>query len=126
MDKKEWEAILERAEKLVALFEKDKDEMVKMYLTENKTLGSHLIKQLKLTKEQRPIFEDIVDLLLCETYRTVLYAIDGSASIGGVQQMYKLYDQEDNLISDCGYLEGAIGNLEAFEDRYTKRKEGKI
>ena len=126
MDKKEWEAIASRAESLVALFEKDKDEMVKMYLTDSDTLANKLIAKMNLTREQKLILDDLVDILVCESYRAVLYALDGCNSIGGIQQAYKIYTEDGSLVSDGGYISGAIGDLEALEDRNTKKKEGKI
>jgi len=35
---------------------------------------------------------------------------DVGTSLGGVQQTYKIYDEQDALISDCGDIESAAWN----------------
>ncbi len=37
---------------------------------------------------------------------TILLGLDGSASIGNAQESFKIFDEDDNLISEGGDLEG--------------------
>ena len=43
-------------------------------------------------------------------FYSVLLGLDGESSIGNTQQTYKIYDEEGNLISDCGELEASAMN----------------
>jgi hypothetical protein len=68
------------------------------------------IEQLNLEEEETEKTRNIVSTLLTDVFYTILLGLDGEANIGGNQQDYKIYDSEDNLISDCGELEA-----EAYE-----------
>jgi hypothetical protein len=48
---------------------------------------------------------EIVSLILNETYYLLLLALDGEASLGGMQMSYKIYDEEQNLLNECGEIE---------------------
>ena len=50
---------------------------------------------------------DLLDLVLTENYYRFLLALDGEASLGNVQNMYQLYDEEGNLLNPCGEIEDA-------------------
>ena len=71
----------------------------------NETTVSTKIASLNLTTDQIPIMRDVVDGLLTDVFYTLLLGLDGTASIGGVQQMYQIHDEDGNLISDFGDLE---------------------
>jgi hypothetical protein len=43
---------------------------------------------------------------LTDSFYTILLGLDGSASIGDSQESLKIYDENNNLISDGGNLEG--------------------
>lgn len=64
------------------------------------------IKDLNLSDEQKEIMKKVVDGILTDVFYTILLGIDGSASIGGFQYGYKLYDEDGNLLTDCGEIEG--------------------
>lgn len=38
---------------------------------------------------------------------TLLLGLDGEASLGNTQITYKLYDENGNLLNECGELEAA-------------------
>jgi len=42
---------------------------------------------------------------LTDSFYTLLLGLDGSASIGDSQKSFKIYDDENNLISEGGDLE---------------------
>ena len=56
--------------------------------------------------EKAELFE-LLDLVLTENYYRLLLALDGEASLGNVQNMYRLYDEEGNLLNPCGEIEEA-------------------
>ena len=63
------------------------------------------IASLNLTRDQLPVMRDIVDGILTDAFYTLLLGLDGAASIGDVQQMYQIRDEEGNPIFDSGDLE---------------------
>ncbi|SDI88004.1 hypothetical protein [Chryseobacterium jejuense] len=74
--------------------------------SEHKTLVSTKIEELNLNKTQTEQLKDIISALLTDTFYTILLGLDGSASIGGSQESFKIYDEKEQLISECGDLEG--------------------
>ena len=74
------------------------DEFAKnFYLEKLNFLKSCFEEQLK----------DVIDTLLTDVFYSLLLGLDGESSIGNTQQTYKIYDEEGNLISDCGELEAS-------------------
>ena len=51
--------------------------------------------------------KEVIDTLLTDIFYSILLGLDGERSIGNIQQTYKIYDEEGNLISDCGELEAS-------------------
>ena len=99
------------AKEFVSIFKKEKDIMLHEYLSMSGTRTSKLISDLKLNNEQKLVMSEIVDSLITDAFYTVLMGLDGEANIGGTQQTYKIYDENGNLISDCGDIEAAMGIL---------------
>ena len=65
------------------------------------------IKEMALSSTQQEQLKDVIDTLLTDVFYSVLLGLDGENSIGNTQQTYKIYDEEGNLISDCGELEAS-------------------
>ena len=68
------------------------------------------IKEMGLTEIQTDQRKEVMDRLLNDVFYSILLGLDGECSIGNTQQTYKIYDEDGNLISDCGELE-----LSAYE-----------
>ena len=69
------------------------------------------IKEMALTEYQTEKLKEVI--------YTILLGLDGESPIGNTQQVYKIYDQDDNLISNCGELEASA--YEYFhEGKYEK------
>ena len=68
------------------------------------------IKEMGLTEIQTDQLKEMIDVLLNDVFYSILLGLDGECSIGNTQQTYKIYDEEGNLISNCGELE-----LSAYE-----------
>lgn len=93
----------------VELFYNDKTEYLRTCLDENSGISvSSKIKSLNLNDEQKQIMAEIVDGILSDVYYSILLGIDGCASIGHHQYSYKLYDEDNNLITSGGQLEGVV------------------
>ncbi|WP_346769515.1 hypothetical protein [Chryseobacterium sp.] len=73
--------------------------------SEYRSLVSTKIEELKLNDIETEKFKKIISYLLDDTFYTILLGLDGSASIGDSQEAFKIYDEEDNLISEGGDLE---------------------
>lgn len=50
---------------------------------------------------------ELLNLVLNENYYTLLLGLDGEAALGNVQSAYKLYDEDGNLLNECGEIEEA-------------------
>ena len=71
------------------------------------------IKEMALTESQTEKLKEVIDILLEDVFYTILLGLDGECPIG------KIYDQDNNLISDCGELEASA--YEYFhEDKYER------
>ena len=75
------------------------------------------IEQLKLDDKQTEILKQILDGVLTDTMYTVLLGLDGCAQIGGIQQMYKIFDEENNELTN--------ENIEGHAYYYFREKESK-
>ncbi len=74
--------------------------------SEYRNLVSVKIEQLNLDFEQTEKFKEVISDVLTDTFYSILLGLDGSASRGNSQQSFKIYDEENNLISEEGDLEG--------------------
>lgn len=104
------------AEEFVKNFYKEKEEIIKNYFSDNSTLTGSKIKQFVQNQEQNQAMKELVSALLNDAFYTILLGLGGSASIGGVQETFKIYDQNGNLISDGG-------EIEAFAYKYFYEKK---
>ena len=76
------------------------------------------IKEMALDSTQQEQLKEVIDRLLTDVFYSVLLGLDGENPIGNTQQTYKIYDEEGNLISDCGELEAS-----AYEYFYERKYE---
>ena len=65
------------------------------------------IKEMALGSTQQEQLKIAIDTLLTDVFYNILLGLDGECSIGSTQQTYKIYNQDGNLISDCGELEAS-------------------
>ena len=97
------------AKVFVNIFKKEKDDLLETFFSESCYMP--LIRELQLNNSKIASLKEIVDLMLTDTLYTLLMGLDGEANIGGVQQTYKIYDENGDLISECGELEAAAYEL---------------
>ncbi len=74
--------------------------------SEYRSLVSAKIEALHLNESQTEKLRDLISDLLTDTFYTLLLGMDGSAAIGTSQESFKIYDENNHLISECGDLEG--------------------
>ena len=75
--------------------------------TEFKTYVSTKIQELNLDEIQNEKLKNIISNVLNDAFYAILLGLDGSGNIGNSkQEVFKIFDESENLISDCGDLEG--------------------
>ena len=90
----------------VQLFHKEKSDLLNIYFNNLKNTEVGLdIESLNLTEDQIDIMKGIIDKVLTDTMYTILLGIEVEASIGGIQQKYKLYDENGDKLTGCGEIE---------------------
>jgi hypothetical protein len=95
-------------EQFVKLCYEEKKTILAEYFNPNSS--SVVGKKISAITEQGISKDDLYDLLnlvLKENYYTLLLGLDGEASLGNTQMTYKLYDENGNLLNECGELEAA-------------------
>lgn len=94
------------AKEFVELFYTEKNNILKLYFDnpQNTEVGLK-IDNLDLTTEQMEKMKSIIDTVLTDAMYTILLGLDGEASIGNVQQIYKIYDEDGYEISNSGEIE---------------------
>jgi hypothetical protein len=101
-------------EEFVKCCHAEKDAMLARYFDpEQQTAVGTAIAELKLTESDQARLKHIIDDALTDTFFTLLYALDGCASLGGQQRNYQLIDEEGTVLT--GELEGLV--FERFGSR---------
>ena len=94
------------AEEFVKGFYLEKEELLKLYFSsEQKTQVGIDMNRLNLTEEQQEKLKSILNGALTDMFYTILLGLDGEAQIGGMQEMYKIYDENGNELTS-GEIEG--------------------
>lgn len=94
------------AKEFVELFYTEKNEMLKQYFdSPNDTEVGLKIDSLGLTAEQMEKIQDIISTVLTDAMYTILLGLDGEASIGKIQHIYELYDENGCELTNCGEIE---------------------
>ncbi len=101
-------------EEFVQAFYKEKQNFLKEYISPNSTSEvALLIRSLNLNEEQNEIMNQILDTSLTDVLYTILLGLDGTASIGGIQEMYNIKDEKGNQLSE---------EIEAYAFEYFQNK----
>ena len=103
-------------EEFVRLCCEEKEAMKREYLSPaSESKVGILLREMIRAGADREKLHELLDTALTESWYTMLLALDGEASLAGVQQTYRLYDEDDNLLNECGELEAAA--WEAFMEK---------
>jgi hypothetical protein len=83
-----------------------------LYFSKNdkqkENLCAALIADLDLAEDKKPILYKLLDTALTDALYTTLLGLDGSMPFGGsMQQVYKITNENGEIISECGDLEAA-------------------
>jgi hypothetical protein len=89
----------------VECFVREKDALVRSYMRDRDTDVATKIARLGLPPAKAKILQDVIDAVLTDAFYTVLLALDGEASLGGIQATYSLRDESGNELTN-GELEG--------------------
>ena len=100
------------AKEFVGLWRKEMDHTLELYQSsEHDTLVATLVEKMNLSPQQEKVFWEVAEAMLNDTFYTLLLGLDGCAQIGGRQEVYKIYDESGDLISDCGDIEAEAGEF---------------
>jgi hypothetical protein len=103
-------------EEFVKGFHLEKEALLGLYFSSNPTTQvGETIRSLNLSKDQATKLKSILDGALTDMCYTILLGLDGEAQIGGVQEMYKIYDESDNELTG--------GEIESYTCEYFQNKE---
>jgi len=99
----------------VEAFYKEKQYLLKEYLSpDSETEVSTMIKSLGLNKEQSDILEKLLESSFTDIFYTILLGLEGESSIGGKQESYKIFDEDNNELTG--------GEIEAYAWEYFHNK----
>lgn len=101
------------AEEFVKNFYKEKKRVLESTFDFGQDLRSYVstrIQDLNLDEEQTEKLRHIISALLTDTIYGILLGLDGSASIGGRQEIFTIAGADGKIIAECGEIEG-----EAYE-----------
>jgi hypothetical protein len=76
---------------------REKQSLLQHYL---EGVGAEWLRPLNTTPEQRPVLELLLNIVLTDTFYTMLLGLEGSGSIGDSQSPYELRDHEGNLLTN--------------------------
>jgi len=94
------------AKEFVEMFYNEKNELIEQYFSDlQATKVGSKIDSLGLTENQMVKMKDILDVVITDVMYTTLLGLDGGASIGGVQKLYKLYDEDGFELTTSGEIE---------------------
>ena len=80
------------AKEFVKYWKSEKESSLNLYVSgTGETEVSALIEKMKLSPEQKEIMVSVLDAALTDAYYSLLLGLDGSGSIGGMQQTFKNY-----------------------------------
>jgi hypothetical protein len=113
-------------EEFVNCCAREKDDLLSTYIDPtSQSMVAKKIATLGLNPNQIEIMVNILDTALTDAFYTVLLALDGAASIGGAQQLYKLFDDDGNELT--GTLEPlAYERFHNVDSLNSKNEEGAI
>lgn len=99
------------AEEFVKAFYQERQSLIDIYFNaDSKSDVFDLIRSLNLDDKGTERIRQILNSALRDTFYTILLGLDGEASIGDKQILYKLFDEENNELTG--------GEIEVFAYEY--------
>lgn len=99
------------AKEFVKAAKEEKKNTMSLYFSDDSEtkVGQRIRDLINMGVPKEALFQ-LVDNILSENYYSMMLALDGEASLGSVQMMYKLFDEDGNELTGSGDIES-----EAFE-----------
>lgn len=94
------------AEEFVANWKLEKASLFRTFIGESgQSLVANKIASMGLSDEQKDQLHSLLNEVLTDTMYTLLLGLDGSTTIGRVQHNYKIFGEDEKLISAGSDLE---------------------
>ncbi|MBI1891266.1 MAG: hypothetical protein HYS18_11500 [Burkholderiales bacterium] len=94
------------AEEFVESWRREKEILLRSFMSESgSSFVAAKIRSMDLSEDQLAEMRSVLDAALTDTMYTLLLGLDGAASIGDIQQTYKILDEDGRLISESGDIE---------------------
>ena len=87
-----------------ACFEEKQSILNEYFSDEYRTTIAGHIKGLIVNGADKELLYSIINESMSEILYIMLRAIDGETSLNGIQNKYKLYDEDGNILNECGEL----------------------
>lgn len=95
-----------KPEEFVELLYQEKEATMSLYFSaDTATQTGDMVKQLVSQGAREDDLKKLIDLVLRETYYTLLLGLEGEAAIGEQQIAYQLYDEDGNKLTGDGLVE---------------------
>lgn len=93
-------------EEFVKLCYEEKEATLHEYFNKaTKSEAADRIRKLLLSGVSESDLYELINLVMTENYYTLLLGLDGETSLGGKQITYRLYDDNNVLLNECGEIE---------------------
>lgn len=96
------------ADDFVAAWRRERDELLSIFTDPaSQSETARLFAELKLNPDQQAKLVMALGAALTDTFYTLLMGIDGAASVGGIQEQFRLSTSDGTLVANPGELEVA-------------------
>ena len=102
------------ARTFVSHFKKEKDAYLRDTFASEASLAGSQRRKLVAKLGSDDELKAFVDTILTDAYYTILLALDGSATLGGLQHSFKILTEDGNPVSESGDIEAEA--YEAFHE----------
>ena len=90
----------------VKLCHDEKESILKGYFADDgESEVSAILQSLIQAGVSREELYRLVNIVMTDSYYTLLLGIDGACSLGNTQETYKLLDENGELLNPCGEIE---------------------
>lgn len=100
------------AEEFVKAVKADKEETLSIYFSDDEeTMVGNLVNDIIRCGIPKEKIYELVNQILNENCYRLLLALDGEASLGNIQNAYRLFDEDNNELTGSGEIESAAFEL---------------
>ena len=96
-------------EEFVKLCYEEKEATLHEYFNkDSESQVANEIRKMILSGVNEKDLYSLINMIMSESYYTLMLGLDGEASLGGKQITYKLYDDNNVLLNECGEIEESV------------------